>query len=389
MVAREVDACETTTSSSAVERRNPVGSVLVVDDDAFVRRTVLRVLRRAGHRVSLAANVAQAFERLRQDSFELVVLDIGLPDMSGLDFLRVLELTRPELTVVVMSADDRCATMHESLHQGATSFLAKPLTPLAIEAHVAAGLLRRRSERQERVRSDSLKAALAETRGMLDDLPRRVLQRVALAWDIRHLETGAHVRRIALYTEVIARALGQAPERAHELGKAAMFHDIGKLAVPDAVLCKPGRLTAEEFSLMKLHPTIGASMLRGFDNPFLDLAATVALYHHERWNGTGYPERLVGEACPESARIVGVVDVYDALGQARCYKPAWDEPAIREYFTANAGVLFEARLVDALIGSMPALRGIARSLPDEEPESTRMVPKVGVEPTRLLRDCGF
>jgi len=221
---------------------------------------------------------------------------------------------------------------------------------------------------------------------MLDRVPRRLAQQLAGTWGLRHVETGAHIRRIGAYSEALGSSLGLANEDAETLGQVAMLHDIGKVAIPDAILTKPGRLTVEEFEIMKLHPRAGAEMLGGANHPFLERAAQVALRHHERWDGSGYPGNLRGEDCPYDARIVAVADVYDALGQARCYKPGWTEAEIETYFVENSGRLFEARVVEALLDSRPRLREIAKSSPEVslEKELTSGVLKVATVASSAL-----
>jgi response regulator RpfG family c-di-GMP phosphodiesterase len=210
----------------------------------------------------------------------------------------------------------------------------------------------------------SLETSLRDVQGMLDRLPRQLAQHFTGAWDLRHVETGAHVRRMGAYSEALALTLGFASDDAATLGEVAMLHDIGKLAIPDAILTKPGKLTAEEFEIMKLHPAAGARMLADTEHPFLVRAAQVALRHHERWDGSGYPGNLIGEQCPYDARIVAVADVYDALGQPRCYKPGWSDDEIEAYFRKTSGRLFEPKIVDALLESRPRLVEIAARLPD-------------------------
>jgi response regulator RpfG family c-di-GMP phosphodiesterase len=258
--------------------------------------------------------------------------------------------------------------MGEALRLGATSYLRKPLDPFVLEGQVAAAQYSHEAKCQARGRSLALEASLRDTQAMLDHVPRRLAQQLAGAWDLRHVETGAHVRRIGAYSEALGSSLGLSHDDAQTLGQVAMLHDIGKIAIPDAILAKPGRLTEAEFAIMKLHPQAGAEMLAGGNHPFLERAAVVALRHHERWDGSGYPGGLRAEQCPYDARIVAVADVYDALGQARCYKPGWTDGEIERYFVANSGRLFEPRIVDALLDARPRLREIARTFPEVKRE---------------------
>jgi putative two-component system response regulator len=344
-------------------------NVLVVDDEPEIRRSVRRILDRAGHRSLEASTIAQAELALDNTVIDLVVLDLGLPDGNGLSLIaRATKAVRPRGVVVLTGSSDR-GHVAASLGAGATSYIHKPIDYVTMEAQVDAALLRVQALRAADEERMNLETSLCDTRALLDELPLKLAAQLCSAWDLRHVETGAHVRRMAMYSEIVALRLGLPAARAASLGKVAMLHDIGKIAIPDAILTKPGRLTAEEFETMKLHTVKGAALLAGVGHPFLELAATVALRHHERWDGSGYPGGLRGEECPYEARIVGVVDVYDALGQARCYKPGWTPEAIAVYFSEQSGKLFEPQIVAALFDASDDLRGIRMALPDPAQET--------------------
>ena len=296
-----------------------------------------------------------------------MVLDVFLPDESGIELLRQLKRERADVDVLMLTGCPGRWDMSEAIRLGATSFLRKPLDPFVLEGQVAAAQHSYEAKCRARHSASALEKSLRDTQAMLDRVPRHLAQQLAGAWDLRHIETGAHVRRIGAYSESLGFSLGLTVEESETLGQVAMLHDIGKIAIPDAILGKPGKLTAEEFEIMKLHPKAGADMLGGASHPFLDRAAQVALRHHERWDGSGYPGNLRGEDCPYEARIVAVADVYDALGQARCYKPGWTDAEIEAYFVANSGRLFEPKIVEALLDGRPRLREIATRFPDLAP----------------------
>jgi response regulator RpfG family c-di-GMP phosphodiesterase len=339
-------------------------SVLVVDDDPTARRATCRVLKQAGYEVRQAASAGEARQALGCGGIGVVVLDVFLPDENGIELLRELKREQADVDVVMLTGHPATQDMGESLRLGATSYLRKPLDPFVLEGQVAAAQYAHEARRSARERSAALEACLRDTKAMLDLVPRRLAQQLAGAWDLRHIETGAHVRRIGAYSEALGVSLGMARDDAETLGQVAMLHDIGKVAIPDSILTKPDRLTSEEFAVMQLHAKAGAEMLGGASHPFLERAAQVALRHHERWDGSGYPGRVRGEDCPYDARIVAVADVYDALGQARCYKPAWTEAQIESYFVDNSGRLFETKIVEALLDGRPRLRQIASTFPE-------------------------
>jgi response regulator RpfG family c-di-GMP phosphodiesterase len=342
--------------------------VLVVDDDPGVRRAACRVLRQAGYEVQQAGSVGEARQALGRGGFGVVVLDVFLPDESGIELLRQLQREHADVNVIMLTGCPGSWDMSESFRLGASSYLRKPLDAFVLEGQVTAAQYSYQAKCRARERSTALEVSLNDTKAMLDRVPRQLAQQLAGAWDLRHVETGAHVRRIGAYSESLGLSLGLASDDAQTLGQVAMLHDIGKIAIPDAILTKPGRLTTEEFEIMKLHPQAGAAMLSGASHPFLERAADVALRHHERWDGSGYPGGLRGETCSYDARIVAVADVYDALGQTRCYKPGWSDSEIERYFIDHSGRLFERTIVEALLDGRPRLRDIAKSFPERPVE---------------------
>jgi putative two-component system response regulator len=290
---------------------------------------------------------------MARTAIDVVVLDLGLPDGNGLDMLSDICAAPNPGRVVVLTASGAKHDLSEALRRGASSYLHKPADPLTLGAQVRVALAQRRSSFLERATIQRLESHLDATSLLLEELPRNLANHLSRAWDLRNLETGAHVRRIATYTERLALCLGMSVCEARNLGRASMLHDFGKVAIPDAILNKPRSLTDAEFAIMKQHTVIGAELLGGLNHPFFDLAATIARNHHERWDGSGYPDGLIGKACTRAARIVGIVDVYDALTQDRCYKRAWQKERVDDYFLEQRGRLFEARLVDELLKLTP------------------------------------
>ncbi len=361
------------------------GHVLLVEDDAEVRRAVRRLMVGQGYRVTEAGTTAQALVALSQEPIEVVVLDLHLPDGSGLDLLSRIGTAPAPPGVVVLTASDDGRDMREALRRGAEAYLRKPVDALTLEAQVSLALTRSRVPRAQAAASNAA-AALeteadpAELGRLLQQLPLNLASQLSHAWDLRHVETGAHVRRMGESARQLALALGVPDAAASRLGRVAMLHDIGKIAIPDAILTKPGRLTTEEFEIMKRHSELGEALLNGSGHPFLDLAAKVARSHHERWNGTGYPDGLVGEACIWEARLVGVVDVYDALAQTRCYKPGWPRERIVDFFAAERGKSFDPEMTDGLLSIVARLELVKSQHPDPLSPDAVSVVRLKVEP---------
>jgi putative two-component system response regulator len=346
-------------SSPLVARspRSDAGCVLVVDDESPIRRSLRRLLERCGHRVVEASTAAEARQLIGSECIDVVLLDVGLPGESGLSLLKSLGPLSRTLSVVVLTGSADRRDMSAALASGAHSYLRKSADELTIEAQVELALQRVRDERE--MDGSSAQLPLADALSRWNNLPATLGQALFSAWDLRHVETGAHVRRIGVFTEALASALGSSHAEARALGQAAVLHDIGKIAIPDSVLCKPSQLTPEELELMKRHTVEGAKMLKPFEHPYFERAALVALRHHERWDGSGYPDGLRGEETPRDARIVAVVDVYDALSERRCYKPAWCDARIAEFFRVQAGVQFEAPLAEAILDCIPRFKELA------------------------------
>lgn len=340
------------------------GNVLIVEDEPELRRALRRMLTAAGHSVLEAGTSRDAEKALGRAHFDVVLLDVNLPDGSGLDLLDGIRSSNKTTGVVVLTASNTTQDMREALRRGATAYLHKPVDALTLEAQVAMALSSARAPVER-----AIERGPSDLSQLLELLPVKMAIQLSHAWDLRHVETGAHVRRMAESAQRLALELGRSDGEARMLGSVAMLHDIGKIAIPDAILTKPGKLTDEEFSIMKRHAEIGGKLLGGSGHPFLELAATVARSHHERWNGTGYPDGLVGQECPWEARLVGVVDVYDALGQSRCYKDAWPQQRITELFQAERGRSFDAEIIDALFAIIPDLERVKSEHPDPMPDA--------------------
>lgn len=344
--------------------RAHAGSILIVDDDEPQRRGLRRLVEQAGYQALEAGAVAEARKQLKAHDVDVVVLDVGLPDASGLTLLNDVAQLQHPAAVVVLTGSQANTDMRAALAKGVVSYLSKSADSLTIFAQIEIARQRARDWRMAAQERGKLEDSLAEAKSRWNELPQGLSHALCAAWDLRHIETGAHVRRIGAYSEVLASALGWSRPEAAALGEVAVLHDVGKIAIPDTILCKPGQLTKEEFDVMKRHTVEGAKMLGAVAHPFFERAALVALRHHERWDGSGYPDGQRGEECALDARIVSVADVYDALGHARCYKAAWTDEKIRSFFREGSGKLFEARIVDALFDSLPRLQQLARELPE-------------------------
>jgi putative two-component system response regulator len=293
---------------------------------------------------------AEAFSLCAQHQPDLVLLDLHMPAPDGfvvMEQLRTLGAPGLPLPVLVLTADITPQAKRRALALGARDFLTKPFDPLEAELRVRNLLAARRHEQALALRTDDLEQRVRARTRELETSRMEVLDRLAIAAEYRDDLTGAHTRRVATTARAVAERLGldAAGQRLVEL--AAPLHDVGKIGVPDAVLRKTSGLDADERSIMRRHTIIGARMLAGSDFAVLQTAEDVALSHHERWDGAGYPHGLARERIPLTARIVAVADVYDALCCSRPYKPPWSIDRAVTEVVEGSGSQFDPDVVTA------------------------------------------
>ena len=315
--------------------------VLCVDDDAQIRGLVERLVGTAGHECVGARSVDEARRLLESEPFSVVLCDIGLPGHSGLELLDEIARTRPDVATVIVTGEQDPHVANTALQLGAYGYLLKPFQPNELLIDVTNALYRRRLEADRRAAAQS-----AIQRAYLETLTR--MSRVV---ELHDGTTGAHIERVGERAAAIAASLGLGADRVELLRLAAPLHDIGKVAVSREVLQKPARLTEAERADMQTHTTAGHELLAGSGSELLDLAATVAWTHHERWDGTGYPRGLRADAIPLEGRIVAVADVFDALTSDRPYRPAISEREATAYLFAERGYSFDPNIVDAFLAS--------------------------------------
>jgi putative two-component system response regulator len=340
-------------------------SVLIVDDMAIVRLSLQHILMKAGYRCRIAEDVYSALEVLNEDTIDLVLCDIQMPGASGLDLVKAIRSRIPDTSVVMVSSLEGTETAIECLQQGAFGFVLKPYQPREILVQVNNALRRRMLEIAFRDREAQLAQKVRVQTQEIRESREEIALRLIAASEHRDNETGMHVRRIGLYAAELARLLGWDEEGVDLIRAAAPMHDIGKIGVPDAILQKPSALNEDEWVAMKKHTRMGATILKGSAVPFIQMGARIAIGHHEKWDGTGYPKGLQGGAISMEARITALVDVYDALSNRRHYKECWPEEQVVELISRGAGLHFDPRLVDLFLVNLDRFRTILESNPDE------------------------
>lgn len=328
------------------------GSILIIDDESSNLRFLDRLLRRNGYtRIHATTCPQEGLEIFSSTTIDLVLLDLGMPGMDGFKVMEQLKRdTAPAdyVPVLVLTGNPRPEVRNQALANGARDFLAKPFDPsealLRIQNLLDTRFLQRTLARQ----NETLEQRVLERTQELEEAQREILSRLAMVAEYYDDDTADHTRRVATLSERIAREVGMPAAEASLLGRAALLHDVGKIAVPAGLTRKPGRLDAGERDIMQRHAVEGARVLSGSGLPLMQMAEQIARTHHERWDGHGYPDGLRGEEIPLSGRIVAVADVYDALTHARPYKDAWTQTRALAEIRTMAGTHLDRRIVEAL-----------------------------------------
>jgi len=314
-----------------------VPRILLVDDEAANLKLLRQVLG-DDYRLSFARSGAAALDLVANEDIDLILLDIMMPEMTGYDVSSALKADSRTATIPVIFVTAMSDTIDEEkgFQAGAVDYITKPITPSIVKARVGAHL--------SLIKAEALQATQIE-----------LIQKLGRAAEYRDNETGMHVQRMSHYSYILAKAAGVQEALAFELLMAAPMHDIGKIGIPDHILLKPGPLTHEEFETMKTHTRIGATILESPSSNLIALARSIALYHHEKWDGSGYPEGLKGEDIPLEVRIVAIADVFDALTSERPYKQAWPLEEALAHLDAQSGKHFDPELVSLFKQHLPEI----------------------------------
>lgn len=338
---------------------NPDACILIVDDEASNVKVLKRVLAVAGYRqVTAITAPREAIARFAEIKPDLVLLDLHMPEIDGMavmERLRAQQSPSEFFPILMLTGDGSPEACQRALTMGASDFVAKPFDMHEVLIRIKNLLEIRSLHRQVAEQNQELERKVRERTAELDTAQLDTIARLALAAEFRDDETGRHTQRVGALSELLARALGWSGAEAGLLGLAAPLHDVGKIGIPDAILLKSGLLTVGERKTMEGHTTIGAKILSGGRSSFIQLAEKVALSHHERWDGLGYPERRSGPAIPQAARIVAVADFFDATVHDRIYRKAWPMDQVLAAIAAMSGAAFD-----------PAVAGLCSRLEVQE-----------------------
>lgn len=342
--------------------------VQIVDDNdtnlMLFKQLALKV--KGDIRVETYADPIEALATCHAVIPDMIVVDYMMPGLDGhqyVEAVRKIPGTRDVPIVMVTAAADR-SVRQKALELGVSDFLAKPVDPSEVRVRFANLLALRRSHLQLRDRNRWLAEEIRKATGTVIEREQELVLRLSKAAEFRDPETGAHIVRMARYSELIARRMGLPADLCDLLLRAAPMHDLGKLGIPDGILLKPGRLTEDEFTVMSRHPEIGYEILADSNSLLIRLGAEIALSHHEKFDGTGYPHQLAGESIPLMGRIVAVADVFDALTSERPYKAAWPVEKARQLLIDSSGSHFDPACVKAFLDEWKQVIAIRESLAD-------------------------
>jgi len=355
--------------------------ILVVDDEEPIRRLLGYLLQTHGYEAILASDAREARQHLDEQPFALILCDVNMPGESGMDLVRAIIREHPHTATIMVTGLDSSVLANAALEMGAFGYIIKPFESNEVLIDVANALRRRRLEMENRLHRENLEDVV-RTRTMalqqaLEWLERsekelrlsreETIQRLAIAAEYRDSATAQHIQRMSHYCEMLARRYGLSNERCDLIRTASPMHDIGKIGTPDHVLLKPGKFTQEEFNVIAQHAEIGYRILGGSEAEVLKVAATIAWTHHERWDGSGYPRKLKGEAIPVEGRIAAIADAFDALTTQRVYKPAFELSHAVDLMSKHRGEHFDPELLDVFFASIDEIKRIHEQYADRSP----------------------
>jgi putative two-component system response regulator len=351
-----------------MQKKVPSADILVVDDDAGVQGMMRRILIRSGYRVHSADGGQAALDKIAVQLPDLIVLDLSMPGIDGFEVATHLK-TNPEtqkIPILLITGLDTSKNHVKALDIGVNDFLSKTAEPEEILARIRSHLKIKQLNDELNDYRESLEKMVALRTLQLKDASLEVIWRLTAASEHRDNETGAHIKRMSHYSAAIAKKMGLAKKTVETILYGAPMHDIGKIGIPDRILLKPGKLDDDEWMIMKQHPVIGANILKGSKIGFVRMGAMIAMTHHEKWDGSGYPQGLKAKRIPLAGRIVALADVFDALTSERPYKKAFSIEKANQIIEQGRGHHFDPAVVDAFFAIQDEILELKEQYQDEK-----------------------
>ncbi len=333
-------------------------TVLLVDDEPVNLKLLSEILHVNGyHNIRSTTDPREVEILCDVHNVDLIILDINMPYLNGFEVMEHLreDEKKAEIPIIILTALTDTETCNRALRDGARDFLTKPFNHTEALSRIRNALETHLLYKQVRSNNERLEDKVRERTDEIYKTRLKVIRRLCRAAEFRDNETGMHIMRMSHYSTLLAQSIGMNKKECEVILNASPLHDIGKIGIPDRILLKPGKLSSDEWEIMKTHTHIGEKVLEGDNCEFLDTARTIALTHHEKWDGSGYPNGLAGEDIPLMGRIVAVADVFDALTSERPYKKAWHVDDAFALLEKEKGKHFEPALVDCFLGVMPEL----------------------------------
>ncbi|MBF0429946.1 MAG: response regulator [Fibrobacteria bacterium] len=346
-------------------------TILIVDDEESICDIISDYLELREFKCLTANSVEEAEKVLKMSDVDCIVSDIKMPRKSGLDLLKIVMKEWPDIAVILITGHGEINTAVSAMQGGAYDFILKPIQLEHITKSVHNALEKKKLKKElknyQKNLEDLVEKRTTQITSTLKALKSSHLETInilANAAEFRDDETGSHVLRISKYCEILARGLNLSKEQIWMITKASPLHDIGKIGIPDSILLKPAPLTSAEFEIMKTHAGIGKEILKNTKSNLLKIAEQIASHHHEKWDGTGYPNGVSGDDISIPGRITAVADVFDALTMKRCYKPAFSIEKSVEIMRQGRASHFDPRIIDVFINKLDEINAVYETYRD-------------------------
>jgi len=369
----DLDLTDLVTSSALSDIYS--AKILIVSGDPFNSIPLREIMEKEGYKNLFSTNdFFQVLSLNRKNRFDLILLDIDVPEkpgVSGISGMNVLQQLQKDakggfLPVIVLSVHAESKTRKKTQGMGAKDFIAKPYEDWEVLLRIQNILQASLFHKQQASRKDLLESEIRKRTKEILSTQFEIVQRLAVAGELRDNETGAHVKRMSHICSILSLQRGLGQDFSELILYASAMHDVGKIGVPDSILLKSKPLTPEEWLIMQQHPIIGARIIGDHDSQLISLAREIALYHHEKWDGSGYPHGISGNEIPISARIAAISDVFDALTSDRPYKQAWPLEKVTETIQKESGHHFEPIMVELFLENLPEIMKIKERYIDHE-----------------------